>query len=36
MFPGDTKTFAELDANNHTEVWTKNYEAIAELIQKQR
>lgn len=34
MFPGDTKTFAELDADDRVEVWTKNYEAIAELIQK--
>jgi non-canonical purine NTP pyrophosphatase (RdgB/HAM1 family) len=35
MFPGDTKTFAELDANDRIEVWTKNYEAIAKLIQSQ-
>lgn len=35
MFPGDTKTFAELDADDRVEVWTKNYEAIAPLIQKQ-
>jgi non-canonical purine NTP pyrophosphatase (RdgB/HAM1 family) len=33
MFPGDTKTFAELDADDRLGVWTKNYEAIAELIQ---
>ena len=33
MLPGDTKTFAELDANDRVEVWTKNYEAIAKLIQ---
>jgi XTP/dITP diphosphohydrolase len=36
MFPGDTKTFAELDADDRVEVWTKNYEAIAELIQGQQ
>ena len=36
MFPGDSKTFAELDADDRVEVWTKNYEAIAELIQQQR
>ena len=33
MFPGETKTFAEFDADDRLEVWTKNYEAIAELIQ---
>ena len=32
MFPGDTKTFAELDANDRLATWTKNYESIAELI----
>ena len=36
MFPGDTKTFAELDADDRFEVWTKNYEAIAELIQNEQ
>lgn len=33
MFPGDTKTLAELDPDSRAEVWTKNYEAIAGLIQ---
>jgi len=33
MFPGDSKTFAEADADNRVEVWAKNYEAITELIQ---
>lgn len=32
MFPGGTKTFAELNPDDRKEVWTKNYEAIAELI----
>lgn len=36
MFPGDTKTFAELDADDRLEVWTKNYESIAELIQNEQ
>lgn len=36
MFPGDTKTFAELDPDDRMEVWTKNYEEIAKLIQGQR
>lgn len=35
MFPGDTKTFAEHDADDRLEVWTKNYESIAELIQNE-
>ncbi len=35
MFPGDSQTFAELDPVSRVEVWTKNYEAIAELIQSQ-
>lgn len=34
MFPGDTKTFAELDKDDRVEVWTKNYEQIAELFVK--
>ena len=34
MFPGDTKTFAELDKDDRAEVWTKNYEQIANLICK--
>lgn len=33
MFPDDTQTFAELDADDRMEVWTKNYGAIAKLIQ---
>lgn len=33
MFPHDTRTFAELDADDRLEVWTKNYEAIAKCIQ---
>ncbi|HEU4966437.1 MAG TPA: non-canonical purine NTP pyrophosphatase [Candidatus Saccharimonadales bacterium] len=33
MFPGDTRTFAELNADARAEVWTKNFEAIARLIQ---
>ncbi len=33
MFPGDTKTFAELDADDRLEIWTKNYESIAKFIQ---
>jgi inosine/xanthosine triphosphate pyrophosphatase family protein len=32
MFPGSTKTFAEFDASDRLEVWTKNYEAIADVI----
>lgn len=36
MFPGDTKTFAEFDPNERTAVWTKNFEAIAKLIAKER
>jgi XTP/dITP diphosphohydrolase len=36
MFPGDTQTFAELDADDRMEVWTKNYDAIAELIQNEQ
>lgn len=32
MFPGEDKTFAELDEDDRVEVWTKNYEKIAELI----
>jgi len=35
MFPGDTKTFAELDEDDHIEVWTKNYADIAKLVQNQ-
>lgn len=31
MFPGDTKTFAEFDADERTEVWVKNFEAIARM-----
>lgn len=34
MFPGDAKTFAELDADDRVEVWTKNYEAIAGLLSR--
>lgn len=34
MFPGDTKTFAELDKDDRAEVWTKNYEEIAKVVQK--
>ncbi|HYG84053.1 MAG TPA: non-canonical purine NTP pyrophosphatase [Verrucomicrobiae bacterium] len=34
MFKRDTKTFAELDKDDRAEVWTKNYEQIAELISK--
>lgn len=33
MFPDDTKTFAELDASDRLEVWTKNYKDIAKLIE---
>lgn len=36
MFPGDTKTFAELDADDRLNVWTKNYVAIAKLIQSEQ
>ena len=36
MFPGDTKTFAELNADDHLEIWTENYESIAELIRNER
>ncbi|HSE29210.1 MAG TPA: non-canonical purine NTP pyrophosphatase [Candidatus Saccharimonadales bacterium] len=32
MFKGDSKTFAELDKNEHAEVWTNNYKDIAKLI----
>ena len=32
MFPGETRTFAEFDADERTEVWAKNYEAIAQTI----
>ena len=32
MFPGETKTFAELDADHRLEMWTKNYESIAKLF----
>jgi len=35
MFPGASQTFAELDADDRTDVWAKNYEAIAKLIQSQ-
>lgn len=34
MFQGDTKTFAELDENDRVEVWTRNYEKIAKVIQE--
>jgi len=33
MFPGEDKTFAELDEDDRVEIWTKNYERIAELIE---
>lgn len=32
MFEGDDKTFAELDEDDRADVWTKNYEKIADLI----
>jgi len=32
MFPGETHTFAELDAEDRVEIWAKNYESIAKLI----
>lgn len=36
MLPGDTKTFAELNTDDRLEVWTKNYESIAELIRNEK
>jgi len=35
MFPGETKTFAELDENDRIHVWAKNYESIAEQIRRE-
>lgn len=35
MFPGDSKTFAEFDADKRLEVWAKNYESIAQLIKNE-
>jgi len=36
MFPGEDKTFAELSDDTRLGVWTKNYEAIAKIIQAER
>lgn len=33
MFPGENKTFAELEADDRIEIWSKNYESIAKFIQ---
>lgn len=34
MFPGENKTFAELEADDRIEIWSKNYESIAKFIQR--
>lgn len=36
MLEGETKTFAELDENDHLDVWNKNYLAIAKEIIKEK
>jgi non-canonical purine NTP pyrophosphatase (RdgB/HAM1 family) len=35
MFPGDTKTFAELDEDDRVEIWTQNFVNIAKLIESE-
>jgi len=35
MFPGDTKTFAELDEDDRVEIWTQNFVNIARLIESE-
>ncbi|HJP80768.1 MAG TPA: non-canonical purine NTP pyrophosphatase [Candidatus Saccharimonadales bacterium] len=32
MFPGETRTFAEFDPDERTEVWAKNFETIAQIV----
>lgn len=36
MLENDTKTFAELNEDDHLDVWNKNYLAIAEEISKEK
>jgi XTP/dITP diphosphohydrolase len=36
MLPGESKTFAETDSSTRAQLWTKNYEAIAQLIHDQK
>jgi XTP/dITP diphosphohydrolase len=36
MMPGDSRTFAEVDSNDRTSVWSKNYDSIAKLIRSGR
>ncbi len=36
MLENDTKTFAELNEDDHLDVWNKNYIAIAEEISKEK